>query len=465
MLLKSNLCTCARGRTNTNFSSFARDLLHRRVGPLAPPQPCDHCDQAFASGAEVHASRASVCARFAGLGGIVGASNDSLRAALERPIGGARAEEAEAGAGAEAAAPTPTPTPPSPTAARLLYKYSNAALTDLSGSAFPVELLHPELRAALDDPSTLRSLATQHTPGVFSVPFFTDAACALLLEESSRFDTSGLPRSRPNSMNRYGLVLDDVGLLPFFAMLRRRVLQPLAAALFAGNAGTEHGGGDGGTDSDDNAELAQHRLAQRLSAQLDAHHAFLVEYRAADGGDKGLDMHTDDSDVTFNVCLGRDFDGAGLTFCGELGSAGHRRFCYRYQHVVGRCVLHLGRKRHGADDITKGERVNLIIWTTNQEYRRTFEYQASHAQHPDYYAREEAPPDAVCLSYTHDRDFEQYKSLPPAALQMRDAGHVPWCPPQFAEYGDAAAAVDSPTGDGSGHGGGEKDARHTTAGV
>ena len=31
-------------------------------------------------------------------------------------------------------------------------------------------------------------------------------------------------------------------------------------------------------------------------------------------------MHTDDSDVTFNVCLGRDFEAAGLTFCGMLGT-------------------------------------------------------------------------------------------------------------------------------------------------
>ena len=28
--------------------------------------------------------------------------------------------------------------------------------------------------------------------------------------------------------------------------------------------------------------------------------------------DRGLDMHTDDSDVTFNVCLGDTFTGATL---------------------------------------------------------------------------------------------------------------------------------------------------------
>jgi hypothetical protein len=30
----------------------------------------------------------------------------------------------------------------------------------------------------------------------------------------------------------------------------------------------------------------------------------------------------DDSDVTLNVCLGREFEGAGLTFCGSMGAPG-----------------------------------------------------------------------------------------------------------------------------------------------
>lgn len=56
----------------------------------------------------------------------------------------------------------------------------------------------------------------------------------------------------------------------------------------------------------------------------------------------------DNSDVTFNVCLGRDFDCAGLTFCGHMGHAEHRHFSYRHHHVVGECIVHLGRRRHGA---------------------------------------------------------------------------------------------------------------------
>ena len=60
-------------------------------------------------------------------------------------------------------------------------------------------------------------------------------------------------------------------------------------------------------------------------------------------------MHVDACDVTLNVCLGKDFTGAGLTFCGVRGDPNdnERRFCYRHQHVKGKALLHLGHQRHG----------------------------------------------------------------------------------------------------------------------
>jgi hypothetical protein len=124
----------------------------------------------------------------------------------------------------------------------------------------------------------------------------------------------------------------------------------------------------------------------------------MVEYKA--GHELGLDMHTDDSDVTLNVCLGREFTGAGLTFCGSMGQPDYRRFSTQYSHKRGYAVIHLGTKRHGADDITSGERNNLIIWNHNYKYRDTDDYQQA------AYFKEEGPPDLCCLSYTHDRDYE-----------------------------------------------------------
>ena len=73
------------------------------------------------------------------------------------------------------------------------------------------------------------------------------------------------------------------------------------------------------------------------STQFDAHHSFIVRYKSDE--DPGLDMHTDDSDVTFNVCMNNNFTGAGLTFCGDAGTSRHRKLAFRYRHEMGRVVV------------------------------------------------------------------------------------------------------------------------------
>ena len=171
----------------------------------------------------------------------------------------------------------------------------------------------------------------------------------------------------------------------------------------------------------------------------------MVEYKA--GHDLGLDMHTDDSDVTLNVCLGREFTGAGLIFCGSMGQPNHRQFSTQYRHKRGCAVIHLGTKRHGADDITSGERNSLIIWNHNYQYRGTDDYKlllshqvqkyliywykstntdASCSTQPAAYLKEAAPPDLRCLSYTHDRDYEAFLDVPKGRLRRDQAA---WCPP------------------------------------
>jgi len=220
----------------------------------------------------------------------------------------------------------------------------------------------------------------------------------MLVGEVDAYADSGLPQARPNSMNKYGLVLNEIGMEATFDSLQQRVLQPVARLLFPTEGGA-----------------------------LDRHHSFVVQYQQ--GKDLGLDMHTDNSDVTFNICLGRDFDGAGLTFCGYMGAAHHRHFSYRHVHVKGHCVVHLGRRRHGADDISRGERLNLIIWNTNLAHRDSASYMELQRQHR--YEREAAAPDTVCLSYTHDRDYLKYLEKPAQHAKMTRRG---WCPPLFAQH-------------------------------
>ena len=140
-------------------------------------------------------------------------------------------------------------------------------------------------------------------------------------------------------------------------------------------------------------------------------------------------MHVDNSDVTFNVCLGKEFTGAGLAFCGYMGEPAHRHLSYTYVHRKGHCVVHLGRRRHGADDIRSGERMNLIIWNHNLAYRASRAY--TDLQHQRAYAKEAGPPDLQCLSYTHDRDYLQHKEVPLGHAKMTRRA---WCPPLFARH-------------------------------
>eukprot|EP00928_Gymnodinium_smaydae_P004187 TRINITY_DN11454_c0_g1_i3.p1 TRINITY_DN11454_c0_g1~~TRINITY_DN11454_c0_g1_i3.p1 ORF type:complete len:522 (-),score=136.21 TRINITY_DN11454_c0_g1_i3:93-1658(-) len=241
-----------------------------------------------------------------------------------------------------------------------------------------------------------RGVLTEELPGeVFSFRLFTDAFCEMLVEEIFNFYASGLPAKRPNSMNNYGIILDEIGLELLIDELQR-LLQPIGDLHFRG-----------------------------AGSLWDGHHCFIVRYR--EGEDLGLDMHVDDSDVTFNICLGLDFAGAGLQFCGVMGKDNHRKRSYTYQHRKGVCVCHLGRKRHGADDITTGERLNLILWNHSSTYRASDEY-----QNPPY-VKEAGAPDAVCVSYTHDRDFGNFKEYPKGKEEHRGRG---WCPPKPFEYED-----------------------------
>ena len=51
-----------------------------------------------------------------------------------------------------------------------------------------------------------------------------------------------------------------------------------------------------------------------VDQELDSHHAFTVEYEMSK--DRKLDFHIDESDVTMNLCLGRQFEEGNLYFGG-----------------------------------------------------------------------------------------------------------------------------------------------------
>ena len=64
-------------------------------------------------------------------------------------------------------------------------------------------------------------------------------------------------------------------------------------------------------------------------------------------------------------------------------------------------------------------------WNYNKEFRASPEFRARS------FAREGSPPDAECISYTHDRDYEAVSGVQRPAPHLASSA---WCPPPPAEY-------------------------------
>lgn len=142
--------------------------------------------------------------------------------------------------------------------------------------------------------------------------------------------------------------------------LQDRVIQPMASVLFP-SEGSELESHHSFTIRPGTAlkRPAKHRVAGIKARSSMLLMRFTMRLTTSGGEDTHLDVHTDDSDVTFNVNIFGNYTGAPLVFCGINGERDHRQFRRAYQHRLGWAVLHKGRHRHGAEDITGGERMCL----------------------------------------------------------------------------------------------------------
>lgn len=102
-------------------------------------------------------------------------------------------------------------------------------------------------------------------------------------------------------------------------------------------------------------------------------HAFSIRYMMEE--DRSLDAHMDQSEVTLNLCLGpSNFGGAALYFRGQRDTEFEGQQNFTMAHAVGRAVLHVGQHFHGAENLTHGERHNLIVWFRSaKQHRSAFE--------------------------------------------------------------------------------------------
>ena len=213
----------------------------------------------------------------------------------------------------------------------------------------------PLLRAIRSNrPDALRQLCTEVHPGIYVFDMLGRRFCDDLLEELAHFERwcaeNDVALVRPNTMNNYGAVLDTFGFQEMLQQLMLGYVAPFASLFYR----------DVGGDT------------------LDSHHGFVVEYKP--GKDVSLDFHVDVSDVTLNVCLGKQFTGGELYFRGvRCGGCQQTPWLpaedFQIAHAPGRAILHRGRHRHGAQPITGGERYNLILWCNSSRYDRRHDQQ------------------------------------------------------------------------------------------
>lgn len=234
--------------------------------------------------------------------------------------------------------------PPLPRPPLSAYRLADPGLASITAAD-----LHPDLRAALDTGRPASVLDEVH-PEIFTAPIVSDDWLARLRAELDALDAwaaqTGCRIEPPNSMNRYGVILDEIGLSAALRELMLLAIRPLAAHAFP-----EVGG-----------------------SSLDDHHGFIVEYQR--GGDRDLGFHVDDSEVTLNLSLGPGFSGGELYFEGrrcaehrQTGCSSDDRFHWGHQAGVG--LLHAGKHRHGALSTLSGRRRNLILWCRSTAHRDT----------------------------------------------------------------------------------------------
>uniref|UniRef100_T1IJU6 Fe2OG dioxygenase domain-containing protein n=1 Tax=Strigamia maritima TaxID=126957 RepID=T1IJU6_STRMM len=190
--------------------------------------------------------------------------------------------------------------------------------------------------------SRLKSLVRDACPGklLYYIPVFTAEFCGKLMEELINFEKAPCPKGRPNTMNNYGILINELGMDSFLNNLREEYLAPVCTVLFPDWCGT---------------------------SGLDSHKAFTVTYKL--GEDEDLNYHFDNAEVTLNFCLGQNFSGGQLYFGNMYDMPVDMSLCTTTPNRPLMGILHRGRQRHGALPITSGERYNLIIWMRSSSVR------------------------------------------------------------------------------------------------
>ncbi|KAI3811955.1 hypothetical protein L1987_16653 [Smallanthus sonchifolius] len=195
---------------------------------------------------------------------------------------------------------------------------------------------------------SIRSIMSEPAPGVYTFNMLQPIICEMLVAEVEKFEKwirkTNFTIMRPNTMNKFGVALGDFGMDSMLEKLMEDFIRHISEIFFADVGGYA----------------------------LDSHHGFVIQYGF--NRDIELGLHVDDSEVTLNVCLGKQFAGGELYFRGvrcdkHMNAEALPEEIFEYSHVPGHAIIHRGRHRRGARATTAGQRINLLLWCRSSVFR------------------------------------------------------------------------------------------------
>ena len=216
---------------------------------------------------------------------------------------------------------------------------------------------HPELwdwnswqEALLSDFTTDEWVANIEilAEGIYRIPIFAPDILNTLASEIEALELWAVEKrvslQPPNSMHDYGIEMTLLGLENILQRFTTEIADRVVLEIYPDLR-------DGG---------------------IDHHHAFSVTYGPE--YNRSLGFHADDSEVTFNFCLGGEFIGSDLYFQGRR-CFNHMQTDHRpeehveIEQIPGTCIVHAGLHRHGVLPILQGSRRTLIVWTKSSRFR------------------------------------------------------------------------------------------------
>ena len=260
----------------------------------------------------------------------------------------------------------------------------------------------------------IMQLITEESEGIYSFPLLSPEGCNRILEEINHFSQWEYQQSLSSSdssssslvhnfgSNRRNIPLKACGLDIVQDILFENILQPLCTVVFPEISNIN-------IVPSSTSESGKQTIINKTQSSLDFRYGYIIGYTdkqtaqhqleerqqstvstpsssSSNGGIEtlltrnSLRKHTDDSEVTVNINLGKIFTGGDLIFKG-LRNTSQKNHQINKTNIgistndtvihpeLGKAIIHLGQHIHAVTPVETGERYNLILWSRSSTYR------------------------------------------------------------------------------------------------